>query len=109
MKKTSKFILAVAMATMVFAASAQQGQRQRPQRPSPEEMLEAFTEKLDLTDEQVVAWQGIHEKYAEDMKDDPRKTMPKIEAEIQEILSDEQWEKFEKMKPSKGPRGRGRD
>jgi len=70
-------------------------------------MLEKATKELDLSKEQVDAWQGIHEKYADEMKESPRETKPKLEADIKEILTEEQWEKFEKMKPRKGPRGRG--
>lgn len=105
MKKTMKITIGIMLLCIVSLANAQEGQRQRRRPPSPEEMLKKATEELELTDDQVQAWKGIHEEYAEDMKENPREAIPKIETEIKEILSEEQWEKFGKMKPKKGPRG----
>ena len=80
---------------------------QRPERPSPEKMLEKFTEELSLTEEQVDAWREVHETYGEGMRSDPRATMPKVEAEIEKILTAEQWEQFQQMRPKKRKRRDG--
>ena len=106
MKKTMKIIFGIVLALMVYWLNAQQGERQKPRHPSPEKMLEKATKELDLADDQVKAWQEVHEEFAEDMENNPRQTIPKIEAEIKGILSEEQWKKFEEMKPKKSPRGR---
>jgi len=104
MKKTLKLTFGIALACFVLFANAQQ----RPEPPSPEEMIKKVTKELSLTEEQVTAWEAIHEKYGEDMRSDPRSTMPKVDAELKEILTEEQWEKFEMMKPKRGPRRNGR-
>ncbi len=103
MKNTMKLTLGIAMAFFVLIANGQQ----RPERPSPQEMLKKFTEELSLTDAQVASWEALHEKYGEDMRSDPRTTMPKMEAEIKEILTEEQWEQFEQLKPKKRPKRNG--
>ncbi len=100
MKKTMKLVLGIGLAIMVLTGYAQQ----RPERPSPDEMLKKVTKELSLNETQVSEWEAIHEKYGEQMKSDPRSTMPKMEAEIKEILTTEQWEKFEQMKPKRRPR-----
>lgn len=88
----------IGLMTMVSVACAQQD-RQRP--PSPEQMLEKMTEELTLSEEQVASWQAIHEKYGDEMKSNGREIRPKLEADIKEILTDEQWEKFQEMKPKR--------
>lgn len=106
MKKTLKITLGILLAGMVFWANAQPGQRQAP--PSPDEILERATKTLQLTEDQISAWEEIHEKYAEQIEEDPRKAGPKIATEIEGILTEEQWEQFQKMMPKPGGR-RSRD
>ena len=108
MRKTMNITFGILLTLAVGCLQAQEGQRQRRQPPSPEEVLEKATTALNLTNEQVEAWQEVHETYAEEMQEDPRKTLPKVEAAIKEILTEEQWAEFEQMKPRKGPRGRGK-
>ena len=102
MKNVLKVTFGGALALMVLFANGQ-----RPERPSPEKMLEKFTEELSLTEEQVGSWREIHETYEEDMKSDPRATMPKVEAEIEKILTAEQWEQFQQMRLKKKKRRDG--
>ena len=99
MKNTLKLTLGTLLAVIALQGQAQQ----RPQHPSPEQMLERATEALNLNEGQVAEWEAIHEKYREEMQSDPRATIPKVDAELREILTKEQWEKFEKMKPKSGP------
>jgi len=102
MKNALRVTLGVALALMVLFTNGQ-----RPERPSPEKMLEKFTEELNLTEEQVAAWRDIHETYGEDMRSDPRATMPKVEGEIEKILTEEQWEQFKEMRPKRRKRRDG--
>ena len=103
MKNALKLSMGLALVLLVQITNGQG----RPERPSPEEMLEKFTKELSLTEEQVTQWEAIHEEYGDDMKSDPRATMPKGEEEIKAILTEEQWEKFEEMKPRRKKRRNG--
>ena len=98
----------MALATIGFSQG--QGQ-QRPARPSAEEMIKKATLELDLTSDQVKAWQAIHKKYEKPDSDrkkaeESRMAMSK---ELEATLNEKQKEKFKKMLEGQArpPRGGG--
>lgn len=105
MKKT---MIIIGMLFLVTLVNAQDRRPQRGDRPSPEQMIEKATKELDLTDEQVKQWHEIHKKYGEAMKDrsNARETRTKMGEELEATLTEEQLEKFKKMRAKRRP-GKG--
>ncbi len=94
---------------IVTLANAQDRRPQSGERPSPEQMIEKATKELDLTDEQVKQWQEIHKKYGEAMKDrsSAQETRKKMGEELEATLTEDQLEKFKKMRRKRGRPGKG--
>jgi len=92
----------VGFSTLGFA----QGQRQqRPEPPSPKEMIKKATKELSLTETQVKKWTEIHEKYESALKERAKAqtNMQKMGKELEATLTEEQSEKFKKMRENHGP------
>ena len=104
MKNIILTISMVALVTMASAQSPGQG-GQRPSPPSSKEMIKEATKKLSLTDEQVVEWEEIHNKYESSMKDRSKaeSTRKKMSEELEATLTEDQQNKFKKMRKSQGP------
>ncbi|WP_462248745.1 hypothetical protein [Ekhidna sp.] len=107
MKKT---VMILGLVLCVHFANAQSQRPQRGERPSPEKMIERATKELSLTAEQVEEWKAIHKKYSEEMKDRSKaeETRKKMGAELEKTLTEEQLEKFKKMRPKRRPNKDGR-
>lgn len=108
MKKTILTLSFILLVTFAWA-QGQRGGGQRPQKPTPEEMIKQATKELNLTDEQVKQWIEIHEKYESSASErsqaqEARQAMGK---ELEATLTKEQLEKFIKMRESRRPPGRG--
>ncbi|MFT7032216.1 MAG: coenzyme F420-reducing hydrogenase alpha subunit [Cyclobacteriaceae bacterium] len=107
MKKLMIVISLVGFTTLGFA----QGQRQqRPEPPSPKEMIKRATKELSLTKTQVEKWTEIHEKYESSIKEIEKThtNMQKMGKELEAILTEEQSEKFKKMRENHGPARRNK-
>lgn len=101
-----KAILTFSIMMLVTLAWSQPGGGgQRPERPSSEQMIKQATKELSLTDEQVVQWTEIHEKYESSLKDQSkaRETMQSMGKELEATLTEEQLKKFQKMQKRQGP------
>lgn len=108
MKKSILTLLLIIMVTLAWS-QGQRGGGERPQRPSSEEMIKQATKTLNLTNEQVTQWTEIHEKYESALSDrskaqEIRQTMGK---ELEATLTEEQLEKFKKMRERRNPPRRG--
>ena len=99
---------------LVITASAQPANRQ-----SVEETIAQLTEKLDLTPEQVTAITPIIEEHRENMKKittemergpEMKKTMQNEQkeytAELEKILTEEQFKTFQEMQKKRAGRSR---
>ncbi|MEO9870762.1 Spy/CpxP family protein refolding chaperone [Ekhidna sp.] len=104
MKKTLIILGMICMVTFVNA------QGQRPERkapPSAEQMIKKATKELSLTGDQIKQWEAIHEKYKDAMKEQQKaeETRKKMEEELEATLTEDQLEKFRKMRPKRPKRG----
>ena len=102
-----KIILTLSLiAWVTFAWSqASRGGGQRPSRPSSEEMIEQAVKELSLTEEQEEQWTEIHKKYESALKDQSkaRETRQAMGKELEATLTEEQLQKFKKMRKKQGP------
>lgn len=94
-----------------FSLHAQEKQREPRKPPSIEERTERAKKDLGLSEKQTEQWVAIHEKYEKSMKanrenrEQNRKVIDKLDAELSTILDDGQREKFAEQK-KKRPKGR---
>jgi Spy/CpxP family protein refolding chaperone len=102
-----KIILTLSLVMFITLAWSQ-GQRKegkRPEKPSSEQMIKQASKELSLTDSQVDQWKNIHEKYESSLANqskahEARQSMGK---ELEATLTEEQLEKFKKMRKGQGP------
>ncbi|WP_339905777.1 hypothetical protein [uncultured Cyclobacterium sp.] len=107
MKKIFIMLAMVAFTSMAYA------QVKRPEPPTTDEIIEMATKELGLSDEQVIEWKSIHEKYADVMKSRKmaKEARAKIDNELQATLTGNQLETYleikkerENQRPARRPR-----
>ena len=100
-----KLIMAISLVGFTTLGFAQEQRQQRPEPPSPKEMIKKATKELSLTETQVEKWTEIHEKYESSIKEMAKThtTMQKMGKELEATLTEEQTEKFKKMRENHGP------
>jgi len=105
MKKIIFSILLIALSTFAWS-QATTDPRERPEKPSSEEMIKQATKDLSLTDEQVIQWTEIHKKYESALEDrsKARETRQAMGKELEAILTEEQLEKFKQLQPRQSRR-----
>lgn len=85
----------VALAAMTVASAQQvdnQKERKAPRKPTPEMMVERMSKELDLTDDQKTKLVAAQKDY---------------EAKVKEILTDDQYKKYQQMGRRGGRPGGG--
>ncbi len=93
MKKTLfAWALMALMTTGVYAQNANQKQR-NPEKMA-EKMTERMTENLSLTEDQKTAVYDANFKFASADKEDRKAAMDKYDADMKEILNEDQYEKW---------------
>ncbi|MDW3192349.1 MAG: hypothetical protein R8G66_08290 [Cytophagales bacterium] len=113
MKKIGIIVL---LLVVTCTAWSQQKRGQRPEPPSIEERLEQAKEQLTLTDDQVVEWKTIFEKYDDKIQEArqnrDRKTGESLRntlnEELMATLDEAQQEKFKELQKNRPERGRRR-
>lgn len=125
MKKLATLLLSlVALTIGCTALNAQNPEGRRgpggpggPGRMDPEVMIKRMTENLNLTADQVTKIKAIFDEQkkeidaipADQRREKMREVMTKYREKIGAVLTAEQKDKWEKMRPQGGPRGKGRE
>lgn len=107
MKKSIFTLSFILLVTLVYSQGQRSGD-ERPQRPTSEDVIKQATKTLNLTNEQVTQWTKIHEKYESSLsnRSKAQETRQAMGKELEATLTEEQLEKFKKMRESrKPPRG----
>ncbi len=99
-----KLILSAAFLGLGVFGFAQSTAKNADQTQKKVDHLQKLKQELNLTDAQVVQLKALHEKKDDEnavKKEDKAQKMKENEAEMQKILTPEQYKKFQELKAKK--------